>query len=865
MRRRLYLIILMAAVTFSGMAQNVGDALYVFRNDGEFHAFLSDEIESMEYSYEDADGNVYDEVVTQVITTPDSVYKIPLAVIDSISFVRPETIYREDAIVIPDGLLDYVIAVDGKVLTLSPSTPSSLLPKVGDKLVAFELSEKLPYGFLGQVKSITNRGSGIVLNCEYIKPEDVAKRFYGIYKIVSDNNSSASPIHKAKKTGSYYESFHIGTKTFPLEFSGTIFKQSDVLAFNAKAGGDYSITPDIDVTMTVAVDDFYALSNMSFHIVTDFSSKEDIELVGEMSLEKKIELFTIPVTFPIGIEFYFQGGFKLSGSGELALGVTYTQKGRHIMDIKYYPYYPMFSRVNQNLDISDTSTDWHYFAGRVTNKIGAYAEVGFGIGSHDIAKIGGEFDAGLYCRTEFMFNWDEIEQADKSTQLYEAIKDINNVDINAYIGAYFVTGAFDDRLKFSLGTDWELPWKLYQGRLLPTFDDVTAKFTEGTSAKVSAKITNDCLLPWKVGFSIFDLNGEKVKGPYYYPNMYWNRYFSFSEYEHTFTGLQTTKRYNVYPIIDLFGHEILATPSAELKREQKVTTLDATEVTENSATLNGELAFYDPDMHGTAFFYYGTDDNPIATGTMDYANLNGESFYVYLNPSLEPKTTYYYVAGYTDGRETIYGEVKSFTTQRAFLECPDENHPHLIDLGLPSGTKWACCNVGASKPEGYGGYYAWGETQEKSVYNWDSYLYGYYDEYGDPDNYDQLVYIGSDISGTGYDAATANWGAPWKMPTKEQCDELMECYSSWWTFNGVKGRYFKGPNGAVVFFPAAGEYYGSNLFKNEDYGYCWSSTYVEPYKISNSPEAWGIGFGSLGARVANNTRFSGLSIRPVCK
>lgn len=862
MRRRLYLIMLLAAITLSGMAQNVGDALYVFRNDGEFHAFLSDEIESMEYSYEDAEGNVYDEVVTQVITTPDSVYKIPLAVIDSISFVRPETIYREDAIVIPDGLLDYVIAVDGKVLTLSPSTPSSLLPKVGDKLVAFELSEKLPYGFLGQVKSITNRGSGIVLNCEYIKPEDVAKRFYGIYKIGSDNNSSASPIHKAQKTGSYYESFHIGTKTFPMEFSGTIFNKKDVLAFNAKAGGDYTITPDIDVTMTVAVDDFYALSNMSFHIVTDFSSKEDIELVGEMSLEKKIELFTIPVTFPIGIEFYFQGGFKLSGSGELALGVTYTQKGRHVMDIKYYPYSPIFSRVNQNLDISDTSTDWHYFAGRVTNKIGAYAEVGFGIGSHDIAKIGGEFDAGLYCRTEFMFNWDEIEQADESTQLYEALKDVNNVDINAYIGAYFVAGAAKDRLKFSLGTDWELPWKLYQGRLLPTFDDVYATWSSGTSAKAHTSITNDCLLPWKVGFSIFDSNNEFVDR-YYNPTLYWNRAVSYHEYEHTFTGLQMGENYTVYPTLDLFGHSVIAIPSAELESEHTVTTLAATNVTENSATLNGQIGLFVPNMKGNVFFYYGTNNNPKTYGTKvnvgSASSLSSADFYINVS-GLQPNKTYYYIAGYNDGQNVVYGQVLSFKTQPGLLACPDGNHPHMIDMGLPSGTKWACCNVGASTPEQAGGYYAWGETQTKSEYSFESYLYDYY-TVGER----VIDILGTDIAGTVYDAATANWGAPWQMPTLDQINELINKTTSVWTSqNGVYGRQYTGSNGGTIFLPAAGvmmdwEMYEYSGLCFPEQGFYWSSTicdYDNSYSLHIRSDKTYSGYG--GYEFGNN-------VRPVCK
>lgn len=84
--------------------------------------------------------------------------------------------------------------------------------------------------------------------------------------------------------------------------------------------------------------------------------------------------------------------------------------------------------------------------------------------------------------------------------------------------------------------------------------------------------------------------------------------------------------------------------------------------------------------------------------------------------------------------------------------CPDDNHPHAIDLGLPSGTKWACCNVGSSKPEEYGGYYAWGEKNgNKSEYKWKN--YEHIENY-DPDWFDfDIVNIGSNISGTTYDTA----------------------------------------------------------------------------------------------------------------
>ena len=98
--------------------------------------------------------------------------------------------------------------------------------------------------------------------------------------------------------------------------------------------------------------------------------------------------------------------------------------------------------------------------------------------------------------------------------------------------------------------------------------------------------------------------------------------------------------------------------------------------------------------------------------------------------------------------------------------CPDGHHPHAIDLGLPSGTKWACCNVGASTPEGYGGYYAWGETSEKSYYYSSTYSY-----YNSNTGY---VNIGSDIAGTSYDVAHVHMGGSWRMPTHDQQMELMD-------------------------------------------------------------------------------------------
>jgi hypothetical protein len=185
--------------------------------------------------------------------------------------------------------------------------------------------------------------------------------------------------------------------------------------------------------------------------------------------------------------------------------------------------------------------------------------------------------------------------------------------------------------------------------------------------------------------------------------------------------------------------------------------------------------------------------------------------------------------------------------------CPDSNHPHMINLGLPSGTKWACCNVGASTPGDYGNYYAWGETQPKSVYDINTYQF-----YNSNTGY---VNIGSDIAGTSYDAATANWGAPWRIPSLAQITELLNnTTSTWTTENGVYGRKFTGSNGGTVFLPAAGRRWNSGLDGAGSSGRYWSSSLYE----SGPGLAYGLSFYSGGADwYSGDGRYYGRSVRPV--
>ena len=191
------------------------------------------------------------------------------------------------------------------------------------------------------------------------------------------------------------------------------------------------------------------------------------------------------------------------------------------------------------------------------------------------------------------------------------------------------------------------------------------------------------------------------------------------------------------------------------------------------------------------------------------------------------------------------------------------NGHEYVDLGLPSGLMWATCNVGASSPEGYGDFFAWGETSPKESYTWDTYKWGTGSnpsKYNETDNKTTL-----DLAD---DAARQNWGGGWRMPTKEEWDELWtNCSKTWTAKEGVNGYLLSGTNGNSLFLPAAGHYGGFGANENGSY---WSSSFYtyDPNRPDHSwkPErAFYVNIGSFFVvRDGHDLRYMGNSVRPVC-
>lgn len=211
---------------------------------------------------------------------------------------------------------------------------------------------------------------------------------------------------------------------------------------------------------------------------------------------------------------------------------------------------------------------------------------------------------------------------------------------------------------------------------------------------------------------------------------------------------------------------------------------------------------------------------------------------------------------------------KESTEENMTATTGSENGHDWVDLGLPSGIKWATTNVGANAPEEYGDYFAWGETSAKlTYYDWSTYKWcrGSHDT---PIKYIIDSYCGTIDNKTTLDpsddAAHLNWGGKWRMPTMEEQKELLDfCDWTQTTINGVNGYLGKSKNNKnSIFLPAAGRRIGSDLEDDGLDGFFRSST-IAP--SSYSDEAYSITFyGGGGPGIMEDDRASGASIRAVC-
>ena len=305
--------------------------------------------------------------------------------------------------------------------------------------------------------------------------------------------------------------------------------------------------------------------------------------------------------------------------------------------------------------------------------------------------------------------------------------------------------------------------------------------------------------------------------------------------------------------------------------DENVTVITTTpqDITSTGAVCGGAVTFSDGITLNEVGVCWGTGSTPTVAG--DHVSAGGvEEQFTCTVSGLDPDTKYYVRAYALCGEKYYYGNVKDFTTEISGGGGGGNgtyNGHDYVDLGLPSGTLWATCNVSEAMPEGYSNFFAWGETlPNKAKYIWSTYQYCNGD-------YDQLTKYCSNYSYgyNGYidylatllpedDAATAKWGDGWCIPTYDQWEELYQNTASTWAIqNGVNGRLFIASNGNSLFLPAAGYCWGSQFLDYGSRGSYWSSSLV----TDDPSSAWGFFFDSGNSQVHIGSRYYGRSVRPV--
>lgn len=420
------------------------------------------------------------------------------------------------------------------------------------------------------------------------------------------------------------------------------------------------------------------------------------------------------------------------------------------------------------------------------------------------------------------FAWGELLPKDEYTQDNCLTYNISLSDISGDV-EYDVAAA-------RWGGDWRMPAKT---ELQELRDNCTWTWTELNNVKgyiLTGPNGNNIFLP---------ASGVRNSGNFTDGTCGYTRYWSSTPYS-------TSESYNLcfydssHDVINTryryYGHTIRPVRDAEFEVEVPFTTISAEYFTDISVILKIYASSPGVDVIERGF-YWGT--NPELGATDNNVVLDKTTGYITKAfVDLEPNTTYYLKAYATNSVGTSYSEVVSFTT------LAESEYNDYVDLGLPSGLKWAAYNIGATTATEYGDYYAWGEVLTKETYTT-----------ANSETYGESM---SDIAGTEYDAATVNWGGDWRMPSGAEIQELIDnCNWEWTTQGGKKGYKVTGLNGNHIFLPAAGFRRESSLYADSS-DYYWSST---PGGSTNADCLYSSS--GNGHYVGNISRDHGFTVRPV--
>ena len=536
------------------------ETFYIYRNDGQFNAFFNDEVDSIIYSKIALDSTLCDDYVVQEVYTADSLYRIPLAAIDSVGFVTPETVYKSGVTDIAENLWQYVITATDSTLLLQSSTPSKLIPQKGDKLVYTEMTETFPCGFAGEVSSVTTNTDGIFVSCVAVDLEEIFDTYYGV---TTTNNPQTRSVYNSGR-----QTIAPGTFSLPTKWLGQLSASCDLkddYAIDASFSFGMDVTPKFEVSAMVIIDrthgTYYTIS-----CIGDYHLSQNISFSGSLSYSRdfKIDIPQVPIPLCPFVKFYFEPGLFVQSEVQGGLNQTWSQHYRSVFLYEYSSKGEEVLRpVNKMFMVGNSYSGEAMITGSLA--AGAYAECGFAISDKKFTNVHLRAEGGYELESNAVVYKKEVNTALASTAIYDRLKD-SRISVNKFYGASAEAEFMD---KYTLS--FELPLGKKENLLnvahVPTFSGMKAVGNEQdkTSAMVSATATGACFLPLRVGLLINDKNGNDIGRMYHGEKHYINN----TPYSHQFSGLEPGETYSAHPIVHAYGIEMLASPSASFTLDKK--------------------------------------------------------------------------------------------------------------------------------------------------------------------------------------------------------------------------------------------------------------------------------------------------------
>lgn len=530
--------------------------IYIYRNDGMFHAFSKNEVDSIEYSKYDENGVLGDEWKMQLVYTADSIYSIPLAAIDSVSFYAPQTILNNDVFMLTASHDQYLSNADTLSFILTSTTPNQMIPKKGNIVFSTVDCLSFEHGIMARIISVQKVADGLKFDCEKVALDDIYAQIVA-YCELSSNDDFFKKSQKCRATDATSEKkFTLWNKNFDntLEKGGT---KTDYGVSDA-ASAKFTVCKILGKPLSVTLE-----FENHFESNVKFNATSSVGQYYAKKLGKTINCGRIPIPNTglwivpqLDLYAYFEEVGKISL--DFAAHLNRTDK----FIIKYCDkkwstaYKPV---TDAGIDVASLSMKGYA-------EIGVNPQILFSLcGSK--TGIGVNYKVGL--RENIDFEFDAIKLFDSGA--YEALKNsCARTTMPQEFSVFAQAGLIDinDTHRYE---HKPLAWETLLGNdkyLLPEFSNLAYSLgNEKKTVVLKADIKRDLLFPVAVGIGIYDESDNLVSSKYntlaYSSEKNWN----FQGITETFNNLQAGVKYTAYPMVKILSKELRATPKKEIYTE----------------------------------------------------------------------------------------------------------------------------------------------------------------------------------------------------------------------------------------------------------------------------------------------------------